>query len=165
MANIRSRRVLQDTNVSLIRPNQELGWVRIEHVGTLPNLATMDLGNGLEKEAILLTYQRARLRRSATIDWKCTWEMILRDPIIAAWGAVALRHNGRARVTARELVTMATPVRSYVDASPSVWSAKDDYSPGIVETGSVGELHWRINGRSIAARSPIFELRFRMQRA
>lgn len=67
-----------------MRPNQELGWVRIEHVGTLPNLETMDLENGLEKEAILLTYSRARLRRFATIEWKGTWEMTLRDPIIAA---------------------------------------------------------------------------------
>ncbi|KAE9970578.1 hypothetical protein EG328_006177 [Venturia inaequalis] len=82
----------------------------------MPNLETMELWNGLEEKAMLVRYRRARLRRPATIEWKGTWEMTLRDPIIEAWDAVALRHSNRACVTIGELVVTATPIRSHGDA-------------------------------------------------
>ena len=82
----------------------------------MPNLETMELWNGLEEEAMLVRYQQARLGRPATIEWKGTWELTLRDPIIEAWDAVALRHSGRACVTVGKLVVTATPIRSHGDA-------------------------------------------------
>jgi hypothetical protein len=82
----------------------------------MPNLETMELWNGLEEEAMLVRYRRARLRRPAMIEWKGTWEMTLRDPVIEAWDAVALRHSGRACVTIGKLVVTATPIRSHGDA-------------------------------------------------
>lgn len=82
----------------------------------MPNLETMELWNGLEEEAMLVRYRRARLRQPATIEWKGTWELTLSDPIIEAWDAVALKHSGRACVTSGKLVGTATPIRSHGDA-------------------------------------------------
>ncbi|KAF1984549.1 hypothetical protein K402DRAFT_455721 [Aulographum hederae CBS 113979] len=82
----------------------------------MPNLETMELWNGLEELAMLVKYRRARLRRPAAIEWKGTWEMTLRDPVIEAWDAVASRHGGGACVADGKLVAADPPIRSHGDA-------------------------------------------------
>jgi hypothetical protein len=82
----------------------------------MPNLETMELWNGLEELAMLVKYRRAQLRRPAAIEWKGTWEMTLRDPVIEAWDAVALRHGGGACVAVGKLVVADAPIRSHGDA-------------------------------------------------
>lgn len=82
----------------------------------MPKLEIMELWNGLEDLAMLVTYRRAQLRRPAAIEWKGTWEMTLRDPVIEAWDDVALRHGGEACIVVGELVVADAPIRSHADA-------------------------------------------------